>query len=90
MVRSPCCRAERPGHRSIITMNQDASPSPLTNEAIAMRARKLWASAGSPAGRDLEFWLNAETELRNERAEKPASPRDSHLLPNRPPPRRAR
>ena len=38
--------------------------SPLTHEAITMRARKLWATAGSPSGRDLEFWLKAEIQLR--------------------------
>lgn len=30
---------------------------------IAERAYELWTAAGHPAHRDLEFWLQAETEL---------------------------
>ena len=30
---------------------------------IAERAYVLWCTAGRPAGRDLEFWLQAEAEL---------------------------
>lgn len=31
---------------------------------IANRAHRLWEQAGQPEGRDLEFWLRAEGELR--------------------------
>jgi hypothetical protein len=31
---------------------------------IATRAYTLWQEAGSPAGRDMEFWLRAEAETR--------------------------
>jgi len=31
---------------------------------ISRIAYKLWESAGRPAGRDLEFWLAAETQVR--------------------------
>ncbi|HEX2852525.1 MAG TPA: DUF2934 domain-containing protein [Opitutaceae bacterium] len=67
-------------------MNHDVTPSSLTHEAITMRARKLWASAGSPSDRDLEFWLAAETELRNERVPRTGTT----SLPDRPPHRRRR
>lgn len=35
-------------------------------EEISWRARDLWERAGHPHGRDLEFWLQAEAETRNE------------------------
>jgi hypothetical protein len=42
------------------------NPAPLTREAISARARQLWQIAGSPAGRDEEFWLAGQAELRLE------------------------
>ena len=33
-----------------------------TKEAIRARARELWEQHGRPAGRDLEFWIQAERE----------------------------
>jgi len=33
-------------------------------EGVRARARELWEINGRPAGRDLEFWLQAERELR--------------------------
>lgn len=44
---------------------------------IAARARQLWQLNGSPAGRDTEFWLDAESELSKEQQqieEQTASP----------------
>jgi hypothetical protein len=38
-------------------------------EAVRARARELWESNGRPAGRDLEFWLQAERELREKKEE---------------------
>ena len=32
-------------------------------EEIKARARELWEQNGRPAGRDLEFWLQAEAEM---------------------------
>jgi len=32
-------------------------------EEIKARARELWEQNGQPAGRDLEFWLQAEAEI---------------------------
>jgi hypothetical protein len=34
-----------------------------TKHAISARAREIWEQNGCPAGRDLEFWLQAESEL---------------------------
>jgi hypothetical protein len=39
-------------------------PVRVTESQIGAVAYKLWESAGHPAGRDLEFWLNAEKQLR--------------------------
>lgn len=40
-----------------------AEPTP---EQIAERARSIWIARGSPGGRDLEHWLDAEQQLREE------------------------
>jgi hypothetical protein len=40
---------------------------PVQHEEVVVRAREFWQKAGSPAGRDLEFWLAAEHDLRLER-----------------------
>jgi hypothetical protein len=32
-------------------------------EEIKARARQIWEQNGCPAGRDLEFWLRAESEI---------------------------
>lgn len=34
-----------------------------TKEEIRTRARELWERNGRPEGRDLEFWLQAESEI---------------------------
>ncbi len=50
--------------RKAIAMKfEDTRPAP---EQITARARKLWQLNGSPPGRDEEFWLQAESELRQE------------------------
>jgi predicted RNA-binding Zn ribbon-like protein len=38
-----------------------------SKEEIRARARELWDQHGRPAGRDLDFWLQAERELSQER-----------------------
>ena len=38
----------------------------LTDEQIRTRAHQLWEQAGSPEGREQEFWHLAEQELQNE------------------------
>jgi hypothetical protein len=35
---------------------------------IRNRAREIWEENGKPAGRDLEFWLQAEREFRDAQA----------------------
>ena len=35
-----------------------------TNEEVKARARELWEQNGCPAGRDLKFWLQAESEIK--------------------------
>jgi hypothetical protein len=42
-----------------------------SKEAIRARARELWEIEGRPAGRDLDFWLQAEREFREARTSKP-------------------
>jgi hypothetical protein len=32
-------------------------------QEITIRAHELWEQNGSPSGRDLEFWLQAESEI---------------------------
>lgn len=34
-----------------------------TKEEIKTRAQEIWEQHGRPDGRDLEFWLQAETEI---------------------------
>jgi hypothetical protein len=38
-------------------------------EKIRARAREIWEQQGRPAGRDVEFWLQAEAELRDRESE---------------------
>ena len=35
-----------------------------TKQAISARAHDLWEQEGRPSGRDLEFWLQAESEIK--------------------------
>ena len=35
-----------------------------TKQEISARAQELWEQNGCPAGRDLEFWLQAESEIK--------------------------
>ncbi len=48
---------------------------------IAERAYALWGAAGRPPGRDLEFWLQAETEVeaaKQDRNPKPGGSATGH------------
>ena len=38
----------------------------ITTEIISARAYTLWEQAGRPQGRDLEYWLQAEAQLKQE------------------------
>lgn len=50
---------------NIATHNDTNSPprSGVDRDEVARRAYQLWEAGGRPAGRDLEFWLQAEAEL---------------------------
>lgn len=45
--------------------NAAANEPANTEEAIAVEAYHLWQAAGSPEGRDEEFWLAAARNLGN-------------------------
>jgi len=49
----------------------------LREQQIRERAIQLWEAAGRPAGRDDEFWLEAEAQIQaeNEALPDPAPPR---------------
>jgi hypothetical protein len=53
------------------TTSTAAQPSP---EQVAERARAIWIERGSPGGRDLEHWLDAERQLRQEFASRSNRP----------------
>jgi hypothetical protein len=38
--------------------------SVITHDAIATRAYLIWEQAGRPSGREVEFWSQAEKQLR--------------------------
>ena len=44
--------------------NQSQNQSKVGRDEVAQRAYQLWEAAGRPIGRDLEYWLQAESELR--------------------------
>ena len=46
---------------------------------VRARAYELWEQAGRPTGRELEFWLEAERQLEDEREER----KSSDASPNR-------
>ena len=41
-----------------------------SKEAFRTRAHELWEQHGRPSGRDVEFWLRAESELKDNGANK--------------------
>ena len=47
-----------------------------TKQQISARAREIWEQNGRPADRDLEFWLQAESEIseRNRNDDQVSSP----------------
>lgn len=49
----------------------------LAHDQIAERARRLWMERGSPGGRDLEHWLDAERQLRDEYAQRERGPKSA-------------
>ena len=49
-------------------LKQRLFPSPR-DQQIETRAHELWEHAGRPGGRDLDFWLEAEREIRRQSSE---------------------
>jgi hypothetical protein len=43
-----------------------------SKEAIRTRAHDLWEQHGRPSGRDAEFWLRAESELKDSGSDRDA------------------
>jgi hypothetical protein len=43
---------------------KERSAERRADEEVKARARELWEQNGCPAGRDLEFWLQAESEIK--------------------------
>ena len=41
----------------------ESNNAPLDQETIAALAKKYWQADGEPAGRDMDYWLRAESEL---------------------------
>lgn len=39
----------------------------MDDQEIRTRAHRLWEQAGRPSGRDAEFWLEAERQIKEER-----------------------
>jgi hypothetical protein len=53
--------------RGILRRRLDAR---RTRQATGARAHELWEQNGRPAGRDLEFWLKAESEINERKQQK--------------------
>ena len=48
----------------MIMQNPTERSVTVTEPEIGVVAYRLWEQAGHPAGRDLQFWLDAESQLR--------------------------
>jgi len=49
------------------------------DEIIRARAHQLWEQAGQPEGRDQEFWLQAELDLKKDAATNPDEKSETFL-----------
>ena len=56
-------KVRRSSVKSTRTESSSATPSP-SHEAIALRAHELYVQSGHQSGREVEFWLEAERELK--------------------------
>jgi hypothetical protein len=57
-----------------IDYSSASTMAPPTSSDIATRAHEIWEAQGRPEGHELEHWLKAEEQPRNEkRAEYPRS-----------------
>jgi hypothetical protein len=51
----------------------------IPEEAIRGRAHQLWEQAGQPEGRDGEFWLQAELDLKKDATTNPDEKSETFL-----------
>lgn len=66
------------GPPTATTTYGDAMTNPH-EEAIRARAHQLWEQAGRPEGRDREFWLQAELDLKKEGTTNPDEQSETFL-----------
>lgn len=66
-----------------------ASPQDISPENVSVAAYHRWLAAGKPSGRDQEFWLKAEMDLRKmvsqipQASHSPLEPRTERPQPHR-------
>ena len=58
--------AAKPAKKTKAAIPAAPAPRAITTEVISARAFKLWENAGRPTGRDTEFWLQAESQLKRD------------------------
>jgi hypothetical protein len=49
---------------AVASSNKDHNAPLVSDEAIRLCAYRKWESAGKPTGNDVQFWLEAEQDLR--------------------------
>jgi len=54
-------------------MQESSQQTPRGHDEIAAAAYQIWEKNGRPAGRDVEFWLQAEQSLNHHAASEPAA-----------------
>ena len=47
--------------------NRSVENCKSAHDDVARRAYQLWEAAGRPQGKDMEYWLQAEAEIRGDR-----------------------
>jgi hypothetical protein len=57
-----------------VTSKDVQSESRPRHEEIAALARSFWEESGRPEGRDMEHWLLAETQIREQHGQKFLNP----------------
>ncbi len=65
-------QTRKPRQRAASSLASASAPSKLqaipTKEAIAKRAYEIWLSHGCESGHDVEHWLEAERQLKQQSA----------------------
>ena len=59
--------AESPSAAASVAAVAERPRSVPTHQEIAARARAIWQARGHQAGKDLDYWLEAEAQLRSSR-----------------------